>query len=367
MPLSNSPESTALPKPSKDPSKTEEFLGRVLEDTASTFTMVALGIGDRFALFKELVARGPQTSAELARRTSLAERYVREWASLLATAGYLTYEPSSGRFSLPPEHAPVLAEEGGPFFVGGIFQQMPALLGLFEPLARAFKDGKGIDPGLYTEDVWKGEQRGNDMWHNHLLVADWIPRMPAVQEKLRAGARVADLGCGSGRALVRLAQAFPNSSFVGFDIEPDSVERAQALAEAEGVADCVSFQVHDLTRGLPGGFDIVTAFDVVHDTADPLAVVKHVRQALNPGGTFVLLEINSADTLEENRAPFGTLFYGYSLLFCMSIAIARGGEGLGTAGLPDARVREYAKAAGFAEVRRIDIENPFNVLYEVKA
>ncbi|HKZ59434.1 MAG TPA: methyltransferase domain-containing protein [Candidatus Thermoplasmatota archaeon] len=350
-----------------DGAKTEAFAGKVLGDGAGTFAFVCCAVGDKLGLFKDLAAHGPQTSAELAACLGLSERYVREWASCLSTAGYLSYDPSKGRFALPPEHAPVLAQEGGPAFFGGIFQQTGALLTLYEPLLKAFKDGKGIPPSLYGEDIWKGELRSNDMWHENLLVQTWIPLMPDLKARLEAGARVADIGCGSGKALVRMAQAFPKSSYVGYDIDPGSVARAAALAKADGVDGRVRFEVRDLTKGVPHGFDVITAFDVVHDTADPLGVFTGVRSALNPGGTFMLLEINGADRLEDNAAPLGPIFYGISLLFCMSIAVARGGEGLGTAGLHNARVREYAAKAGFASVKRVDINNPINVLYEVRA
>lgn len=347
--------------------KAGEFVGRVFGDFGSTFAIVCCAVGDRLGLFKDLAGHGPHTSDELAECAGVSPRYVREWASCLTVHGYLTYDPASGKFALPAEHAPALAQEPGPMFLGGFFQQSAALLGLYEPLVQAFKDGQGIAPDLYTQEIWKGEYRANEMWHNHLLVQEWLPKMPEVRAKLEEGARVADVGSGSGRVLVRLAQAFPKSTFVGFDIDPESVERARAFAKSEGVSDRVTFEVHDLMQGVPGAFDIVGAFDVVHDTADPLGLMKSVRKALNPGGHFVVLEINGADRLEDNVAPFGTVFYGISLTFCMSIAIARGGEGLGTAGLPEGRLREYAATAGFSGVRRIDIGDPVQALFEVSA
>lgn len=342
-------------------------MGRAFGDIGTTFAVLCCALGDRLGLFKDLAVHGPHTSQEIAECTGVSPRYVQEWASCLVVAGYLSYDPKTQRFALPPDHAPALAQEPGPFFVGGFYQQVARLLTLYDPLVRAFKDGRGIAPTFYDEEIWKGEYRANAMWHNHLLVEDWLPKMPEVRTMLERGAKVADVGSGSGRALVRLAQAFPKSSFVGFDIDPPSVERARQLARAEGVADRVRFEVQDLMQGLPGDYDVVTAFDVVHDTADPLGLMRSIRKALKPGGRFVLVEINGADRLEDNVAPFGTIFYGVSLAFCMSIAIARGGQGLGTAGLPEGRLREYASASGFAAVRRVEINDPVQALYEVSA
>jgi SAM-dependent methyltransferase len=343
------------------------FLGRAIGDIASTYTVMCCSLGDRFGLFKDLAAHGPHTGQELADCAKLSERYVREWASCLVVSGYLVYDPKTARFSLPPAHASVLAQEPGPFFIGGLFQQIGALLPLYEPLAQAFKDGRGISPSLYGPDVWKGEMRGNDMWHNQLLVNEWMPKMPDVKQRLERGASLADIGCGGGRALVRIAQAFSKSTFVGFDIDPPSLERARALAAEEGVGDRVRFEQLDLTKGIPGKFDILTAFDVVHDTAHPFGVLESVRKALKPGGLFVLLEINGTDKLEDNVAPFGTVFYGWSLLMCMSIAIARGGEGLGTPGLPEGKLREMASRAGFSSLRRVEINDPIQALFELRA
>ncbi len=359
---------TVAPAPQPtDTAATEAFVGRVIGDSAATFTIMCCALGDRYGLFKDLAQHGPHTAKEIAECTGVAERYAQEWGACLSTAGYLSYDPKGGRFGLLPSTAPVLAEEGGPFFFGGFFQMMGGLMAIYEPVAKAFKDGKGVSHSHYGEEIWRAELRQTDQWHENLLVQQWVPLLPALEAKLKAGARVADIGAGSGKALVRLAQAYPKSTFVGFDIDEGSVSRARALAAKEKVADRVTFEQRDLTKGIPKGFDAITAFDMVHDTADPYAVFTNVRKALNPGGVFMLLEINGANRLEDNAAPMGPIFYGVSTFFCMSIAIGRGGEGLGTAGLFENRVHEYAKRAGFAGVRKVDIQNPINVLYEVSA
>jgi SAM-dependent methyltransferase len=279
----------------------------------------------------------------------------------------LTFDPRTKKFALPPEHAAVLAAEGGPLFLSGFHQQFVAMAKVYEPVAKAFREGGGVSPDAYDNDMWEGQERSTTMWHDNLLVQEWIPKFPAIKRKLEAGADLADVGSGSGRALVRLAQAFPKSRFIGFDLHAPSVERARALARSEGVADRVRFEVRDVTTALPGAFDIVTAFDVIHDTADPPGALKAIHKALRPHSSFLLLEINTADKLEENAGPFATAFFGVSIFYCMTIALSKGGVGFGTAGLPEGRVREEAKRAGFSQVVKVDINNPLNNLFELKA
>lgn len=195
---------------------------------------------------------------------------------------------------------------------------------------------------------------------------EWIPAVPKVQAKLERGALAADVGCGRGRALIRLAQAFPKSRFVGYDAFEPTIGRARANAEAAGVADRVRFERRDVVEGLPEQYDLIVTFDVVHDAVDPGGLLRAIRRGLRPDGTYLLLEINCSDKLEENLGQLGTLFHGYSILYCLTSSLAEGGEGLGTLGLPESKVRELAAEAGFRAVRRLPLENPFNVLYEVE-
>jgi SAM-dependent methyltransferase len=187
-----------------------------------------------------------------------------------------------------------------------------------------------------------------------------------VRGKLERGAAVADVGCGAGRALISLARHFPASSYVGYDVYPPALAKARATAEAAGVADRVRFVEGDVGQGLPETYDLVTAFDVVHDLPDPRAALSAVRSALRPGGAFLLLESNCSEKLEENRGPAATILYGTSLLFCTPTSIGAGGEGLGTMGLPEPKVRALLGEAGFASVTRLPVDNPFNVLYEAR-
>jgi 2-polyprenyl-3-methyl-5-hydroxy-6-metoxy-1,4-benzoquinol methylase len=235
----------------------------------------------------------------------------------------------------------------------------------FHDVAESFRTGGGVAPEELHEDVWIGTERFTAGWHRHLLVQQWLPLMPEVQARLRAGARIADVGCGAGRGAVALAEAFPACTVVGYDAHAPVVERARALAAEAGVADRVSFAVLDAADGLPERFDVVTTFDVLHDAVDPQRLLTAIHDALAPGGVHVCLEINCADRAEDNVGPIATLLYGFSLLYCMTTSLAHGGAGLGTLGLPAARLRELAARAGFAHVRHVEMDNPFNSLYEL--
>jgi SAM-dependent methyltransferase len=345
---------------------TEAFAGRVLGDASAFMTSTLAALGDRLGLFQALAASGPVTSDELAARAGVNERYAREWLGGMAAAGYLTYNPASRRFTLPPEHAPVLAQEGGPFFFGGGYQLMLAEIGQIDRVAEAFRTGGGVPLSAYGESLLAGQERFSAGWVDNLLTQVWLPAMPEVQAKLERGAAVADVGCGSGLALIKLAQAYPNSYYVGYDALESVTVRATRNARAAGVAERVRFQPLDAARGLPAQYDLITTFDVVHDAADPPALLRAILQALKPDGSYVCVEMSCSDKLEENAGPIGTLFHGISVLYCLTTSLAEGGPGLGTLGLPEPRLRELATEAGFSRVTRVPLENPFNTLYEMK-
>jgi 2-polyprenyl-3-methyl-5-hydroxy-6-metoxy-1,4-benzoquinol methylase len=352
-------------QPAIDQEKAEAFVHKAFGDVSGAAVTIMCSLGDQLGLFKDLHTNGPATSSELAQRTGVQERYAREWLSSMAAAGYLTYDPSSRRFTLPAEHAAVLAQEGGPVFFGGMYQQLPAMLNIYEQLLDAFRQGGGVPQAAYGERFWDGFERFSGGWFENLLLPVWLPAMPAVQAKLESGALVADVGCGRGRALIKLAQAFPNSRFTGYDAYAPTIDRATANAKAAGVADRVTFHKRDVAQGLSEQFDIITTFDVVHDAVDPRGLLKAIRQALKPDGIYVCLEINCADRLEENIGPLGGMFYAVSSMYCMTTSLAGNGEGLGTMGLPESKLDELCREAGFSSVRRVPVDNPFNALYEV--
>ena len=233
-----------------DQAKTEAFLGKVLSDTSGLTTTIMASIGDRLGLFRNLV-ESPATSEELAQRTHNDERYVREWLYAMTSAGYIAYDPASSRFTLPAAYMPVLVQESGPMFFGGIHQWVTALARQIEPIIQAFRDGGGVPQAAYDEITWDGQERFTNTWFESLLIPVWMPLMPEVHSRLERGTTLADIGCGRGRAIVKLAQAYPNSHFVGYDVYGPSIEHARLLAQQAGVAERVRFQQLDASRGFP--------------------------------------------------------------------------------------------------------------------
>jgi SAM-dependent methyltransferase len=348
-----------------DLAKQDAFAAKVLADCAGFQSVLMCALGDRLGLFKDLAANGPASSEELAARAGIMERYAREWLGGMASAGYLVYDPSRRRFALPVEHAPLLAQEGGPLFLGGGFEQLVSLAPLLERIEQAFLHGGGLPLAAYHEHFWCGTERLTAGWFDNLLVPVWLPAMPAVHARLAQGARVADVGCGHGRALIALAQAYPRGYYVGYDVHAPSIAAARERAEAAGVGERVRFVVLDAAQGLPEQYDVITTFDVIHDQVNPRGMLQAIRRSLHPDGVYVCLEVACSEKLEENLGMLGTLWHGMSIFFCLTTSLAAGGEGLGTLGLHEAKLRELCEAAGFRSVRRVPIHNPFNHLYEI--
>jgi 2-polyprenyl-3-methyl-5-hydroxy-6-metoxy-1,4-benzoquinol methylase len=211
-------------------------------------------------------------------------------------------------------------------------------------------------------------ERFTNGWFENLLLQEWLPKVPSVQSALEAGASVVDVGCGAGRACIKLAQAFPNSTIVGLDAFQAQVDLATANAQAAGVADRVRFEVRDVAAdGTGSTADVITTFDVVHDAVDPRGLLRAIRQGLDDGGTYLMLEMNAHDDPAENVGPIAAMLYGVSVMYCMTTSLAHGGEGLGTCGMPPGKVRELSLEAGFGEVEQVEMENPFNTLFAIRA
>jgi 2-polyprenyl-3-methyl-5-hydroxy-6-metoxy-1,4-benzoquinol methylase len=352
--------------PGFDVDEAQAFSTRVMGDMSGAMVSIMCVLGDRLGLFQELGARGPATSAELAARTGMSERYLREWLYSLASAGYLKVGPADERFFLPPGHALALASEESPFCVAGSYQLLAAFCSMIAPVARAFSTGDGVPLERYDTDLYEGMQRLSATWFDNMLVQQWIPAVEGLSVKLESGIRVADIGCGAGRALLRLAAAFPNSRFVGYDRLWPNIERARAAAQVAGAAELVRFEQGDALQMLSGRYHLITAFDVLHDLPDAVGLLRRVGHVLHSDGVLLLLESNCADRPSDNSGPVASILYATSVLFCVPTSLADGGPGLGTMGLPPGRVHELCTEAGLTSVHQLPVMNPFNALYVVR-
>ncbi len=348
-----------------DQTKLDGLMGRAVGDLGATLHAALVVIGEKLGLYKAMAGAGPLTSQELAQRTGTSERYVREWLAAQAAGGYVQHEAGTGRFLLTEEQAFVLANEDGPAYLPGAFQLATSVLKDEPKITEAFRTGAGVgwhehDPGLFigTERFF----RPNYAAH---LVSAWIPALHGVSEKLRKGGRVADVGCGHGSSTVIMAQAYPNSTFAGFDYHAPSIEIARKRAAAAGVADRVRFEV-SAAKGYPGSsYDLVTFFDCLHDMGDPVGAAAHVHGTLHADGTWMIVEPNAGDQVVENMHPIGRVFYAASTLVCTPASKAQEvGLALG-AQAGERRLSEVVKAGGFARIRRA-AQTPFNIVIEAR-
>ena len=353
-----------------DVEKAQHLGMKVLGDATSSLIGALTVVGDRLGLFDTLAAEGPLTSDGLAARAGITERYAREWLSAMACHGYVAYDDLPKTFSLTPEQAFCLVNRDSPLYLTSIFGVLPSYFGNLDLLTDAFRHGGGVPQERFGGEWLCGFQRFSRTWFVNYLCQDWIPAMPDIDARLRAGGSVADIGCGNGLALVQLARHYPTAKLVGFDLHPPAIEAARANAEAEGVTDRIHFQVLDAGQGIPGAYDLITCFDVVHDMPFPREALPRIRTALTPGGSFFVLEFNFSDDLQQNiDHPFGIGAFGYgaSVNYCMTQALAVGGDGTGTC-MGERGLRNLASEAGFSEVRLLDFpQNPFNLIYEIKA
>jgi SAM-dependent methyltransferase len=336
-------------------SKAERFSERLLEDVAAGLRAPLSYIGDRLGIFKTMAASGPVTAGELAQKTGLHARYIRAWLEAMTAAEYIDYRPADKKFLLPPEHAAVLADEESPMFMGGALQGLLPAAMITPKVQEAFRTGKGVSYEDYMPGLFESMARWSAPGFKHRLVQEWIPTMPHVVQRLREGASAADVGCGQGLASIVMAKAFPKSRFWGYDHFGPVIERARAGARTAGLADRVTFEVMDGARLPARNFDLITTFDVLHDSANPTAIVRSVRQALAPSGSYFVLEPNLSPRLEENVHAMGRMFYAASLLYCMSVSLGQGGPGIGS-DVNKEMVKGWGQAAGFSRIRELPID-----------
>ncbi|MGH7813918.1 MAG: class I SAM-dependent methyltransferase [Candidatus Binataceae bacterium] len=352
-------------KPQLDWDRVKLFSMQVGMDVSAAMLCAMSYIGDRMGLFRALADAGAVTSTRFAELTGLNERYLREWLSAVAAAGYVTYDPAAKTFTMPPEHAMVLAREESPFFSGGFIEMLVPNLSVIPRVMESFRKGGGVAQTEYPPETWEGIERVTAPMYRHHLVQQWLPAMTGVVEKLNAGGSALDVGCGSGRAAIAIARAFPKAKAAGYDSHLGSVERARANAKAAGVANRVAFEVADCTKLPAARFDLITACDVVHDSVDPAGLLRSIRGALKPGGACLMVEMNVSSKLEENLNPMGRMMYSVSTLYCMTVSLAHGGAGIGAC-MGEAKARELATAAGFTKFRRLPIDDLFSALFELQ-
>ena len=348
-----------------DPHKLEEFMHKMVGDMGAAMSGSLVITGTKLGLYKALNEGGPATSAALAERTGLDERYLREWLSAQAASGFVDYDAAANRFALNPEQAMALANEESPVYVAPAFELIASAY-IDEPkITAAFSDGHGVGWHEHHECLFRGTERFFRPGYRANLVAGWLPALDGVMDKLDHGAKVADIGCGAGASTIIMAEAFPSSRFTGFDYHGESIERARQAAGETGDLPNLSFEVASAKEAPGGDYDLICIFDALHDMGDPVGAARHVLEMLKPDGTFMIVEPFAGDSLAENLNPVGRMYYSASTMICTPGSKAQEvGLALG-AQAGEARLTQVLKEAGFTSVRRA-AETPFNLVIEAR-
>ena len=350
--------------PAIDMNKLNAFIGQFVTDLGAAVHTGMVVIGEKLGLYKA-IAEGPVTAAQLAAKTKTDERYLREWLASQAAGGYINYDEKTGKFSLSTEQAFTLASEDSPAYLPGAFELALGSLAAVPRIAESFRTGAGMGWHEHADGVFHGCEKFFRPGYAANLVSSWIPALSDVKEKLDAGARVADVGCGKGASTILLAKAFPKSKFFGFDYHDKSIEAARESAERNDVAGRVTFEVSK-AKEFPGrDYDLVAVFDCLHDMGDPAGAAAHVRQSLAKDGTWMIVEPFANDQLKDNLNPVGRVYYSFSTLLCTPCSRSQEvGLCLG-AQAGETRIREVVTSAGFKRFRRAT-ETPFNIVYEAR-
>jgi len=351
--------------PQIDEAKLMQFVFRAVDEVGATLNTALVVMGDKLGLYRALAGAGPLTPTELAERTGTAERYIREWLNAQAAGDFVSYDPDSGRYTLPPEQAVALTDDSCPAYLPGFFQiALGSVLDAPE-IFKAARSGAGFGWGEHGGDVLEGCERFFRPGYNANLISAWLPALDGVVDRLESGASVADIGCGHGSSTILMAQAFPNSTFTGSDYHGGSIETARGRAEEAGIGDRVRFEAAPASAYSGGGYDLVTMFDCLHDMGDPVGAARHVHGTLKPEGTWMIVEPNAADRVEGNLNPVGRAYYSFSTLLCTPASLSQEvGLALG-AQAGEARIRDVVTAGGFTRFRRV-AETPFNIVYEAR-
>ncbi len=357
--------STTEPAVEVDTEKLMQFVFRAVDEVGATLNTALVVMGDKLGLYRALAGAGALSPTELADRTGTSERYVREWLNAQAAGGYVLYDPESGRYTLPPEQAVALTDVNSPAYLPGFFQIALGSVRDSPKIVEAARNGDGVGWHEHVHDVHEGCERFFRPGYNAHLIAEWLPALDGVIDKLQRGALVADVGCGHGASTILMAQAFPSSSFVGADYHDGSIETARSRAQEAGVADRAQFQTEPAAAYGGTGYDLVTMFDCLHDMGDPVGAARHVLTTLKPDGTWMIVEPAAGDRVEENLNPVGRAYYSFSTLLCTPASLSQEvGLALG-AQAGEARIRDVVEAGGFTRFRRV-AETPFNLVFEAR-
>lgn len=346
--------------------KLNAFMNQAVMDMGAAMHATLVLVGDKLGLYKAMAGAGPLTPTQLAQKTGTHERYVREWLNANAASGYLTYDAATKTYTLPPEQAFALAKDDSPAFLPGAFQIISAMMRDAPTIIDAFRTGRGVGWHEHDPELFQGTERFFRPNYAANLISQWIPALTGIEDKLKSGIRVADVGCGHGSSTILMAKAYPNSTFFGFDYHPASIEWAQKAAKEAGVGDRITF--HTATaKTYPGkDFGLVTFFDCLHDMGDPVGASAHVLFSLAPGGSWMIVEPFAGDNVEDNLNPVGRVFYSASTMLCTPASCSQEvGLALG-AQAGEARLREVVTEGGFGTFRRA-AQTPFNLVFEARA
>jgi 2-polyprenyl-3-methyl-5-hydroxy-6-metoxy-1,4-benzoquinol methylase len=353
------------PPAAVDGDKLMQFVFRAVDEVGATLNAALVVMGDKLGLYRALAGNGALSPEQLAQATGTNERYVREWLNAQAAGGFVGYDPESGRYSLAPEQAVALTDSDSPAYLPGFFQIAIGSVLDSPRITEAVRTGEGVGWHDHVHDVHEGCERFFRPGYNAHLIAEWLPALEGVVEKLQRGALVADVGCGHGASTILMAQAFPASQFSGSDYHVGGIETARERAAQAGVAARVRFTAESAQAYSGEGYDLVTMFDCLHDMGDPVGAARHVRSTLKPDGTWMIVEPNAGDRVEDNLNPVGRAYYGFSTLLCTPASLSQEvGLALG-AQAGEARIRDVVVAGGFTRFRRV-AETPFNLIFEAR-
>jgi 2-polyprenyl-3-methyl-5-hydroxy-6-metoxy-1,4-benzoquinol methylase len=354
-----------LDKHTIDAERLDAFVGKAMSDLTAGYMGVMVSLGARLGLYRVMAGAGPVSSKEVAKRAGCAERYVSEWLNAQAAGGYLAFHAASDTYELLPEQAAVLADDDSPFYVPVAWNVPASLWADEEKAITAFREGSGIAWGEHDRRMSCGSAGFFRNGYAANLVANWLPTLDGVAQRLKEGIVVADVGCGHGHSTRLMAEAFPKSRFHGFDTHAASIAEAREYAELDGLSARAEFSLAKATTYPDHRYDLICFFDVLHDLGDPVAAARHAATTLAPGGTVMLVEPFAHDHAADNLTPVGQLYYAASTVICCAHAISEGGRMVLGAQAGEARLAQVFRKAGFTHFRRA-AETPFNMIFEAR-